>query len=48
MIIASLVQAEARRPQDMPKVARVIYNRLKIEMPLQLDSTLHYASTAAA
>jgi UPF0755 protein len=43
VIVASLVQAEARRPEDMPKVARVIYNRLKINMALQLDSTLHYA-----
>lgn len=43
VIVASLVQAEASRPQDMPKVARVIYNRLKAGMPLQLDSTLHYA-----
>lgn len=43
VIVASLVQAEASRPQDMPKVARVIYNRLSIGMPLQLDSTLHYA-----
>jgi peptidoglycan lytic transglycosylase G len=41
--VASLVQAEARRTQDMPKVAAVIYNRLKAGMPLQLDSTLHYA-----
>jgi UPF0755 protein len=41
--IASLVQAEARRAQDMPKVAAVIYNRLRAGMPLQLDSTLHYA-----
>lgn len=41
--IASLVQAEASRPQDFPKVARVIYNRLHVDMPLQLDSTLHYA-----
>lgn len=40
--IASLVQAEARRTQDMPKVAAVIYNRLDAGMPLQLDSTLHY------
>lgn len=40
--VASLVQAEARRPQDMPKVAAVIYNRLDKGMPLQLDSTLHY------
>ncbi|MDP9319139.1 MAG: endolytic transglycosylase MltG [Actinomycetota bacterium] len=43
VIVASLVQAEASRPQDMPKVARVIYNRLKIDKPLELDSTLHYA-----
>lgn len=43
VIVASLVQAEARRPQDMPKVARVIYNRLRDGMALQLDSTLHYA-----
>jgi len=43
VIVASLVQAEARRPQDMAKVARVVYNRLQIGMPLQLDSTLHYA-----
>lgn len=41
--VASLVQAEARRAQDMPKVARVVYNRLKVGMPLQFDSTLHYA-----
>ena len=41
--VASLVQAEARRPRDMPKVASVIYNRLDQRMPLQMDSTLHYA-----
>jgi UPF0755 protein len=41
--VASLVQAEASRPEDMPKVASVIYNRLDLDMPLQLDSTLHYA-----
>ncbi|MGI8702833.1 MAG: endolytic transglycosylase MltG [Nocardioidaceae bacterium] len=43
VIVASLVQAEASRPEDMPKVARVIYNRLQIAMPLQFDSALHYA-----
>jgi UPF0755 protein len=43
VIVASLVQAEASRPQDMAKVASVIYNRLHDKMPLQLDSTLHYA-----
>jgi UPF0755 protein len=48
MTVASLVQAEGRG-DDMPKIARVIYNRL--EHPgengtigrLQLDSTVNYA-----
>ena len=30
-------------PDDYDKVARVIYNRLKAGMPLQLDSTVNYA-----
>ncbi len=43
VIVASLVQAEASRPQDMPKVARVIDNRLAAGMKLQLDTTVNYA-----
>ena len=43
IIVASLVQAEGRRAQDFPKIARVIYNRLNIGMALQLDSTVMYA-----
>jgi len=43
MVVASLVQAEARFDQDFPKVSRVIYNRLDQDMPLQFDSTVHYA-----
>jgi UPF0755 protein len=43
IIVASLVQAEGRRAQDFPKIARVIYNRLNTGMPLQLDSTVMYA-----
>lgn len=43
MVVASLVQAEARRPEDFGKVARVIYNRLARGEKLQLDSTVHYA-----
>jgi UPF0755 protein len=42
LIIASLVQAEGD-PEDFTKVARVIKNRLKIGMPLQLDATVQYA-----
>jgi UPF0755 protein len=41
--IASLVQGEARLPKDFGKVARVVYDRLKIDMKLQFDSTIHYA-----
>lgn len=41
--VASLVEAEARRPADFPKVARVIYNRVAKNQRLQLDSTVHYA-----
>lgn len=41
--VASIVQREARHAEDFPKVARVIYNRLDAGMPLQMDSTVHYA-----
>jgi len=43
MVVASLVEAESRLPEDGPKVARVIENRVAQGMPLQLDSTIHYA-----
>ncbi|WP_084957957.1 endolytic transglycosylase MltG [Thermoactinospora rubra] len=45
VIVASIVQAEAGRHEDMPKIARVIYNRLNREPPmkLQMDSTVMYA-----
>ncbi|MER5863605.1 endolytic transglycosylase MltG [Kitasatospora sp. NPDC002040] len=41
--VASLVQGEADNPEDMAKVARVVYNRLAKSMPLQFDSTINYA-----
>ena len=41
LIAASLVEREAL-PKDMPKVARVIVNRLADDQPLQLDSTVNY------
>ncbi len=44
LIIASLIEGEAQLPHDLPLVASVIYNRLHDGMPLQLDSTLRYAS----
>ena len=43
VIVASLVEREAKRPEDRGPVARVIYNRLKAKMLLQVDATVIYA-----
>jgi UPF0755 protein len=42
--VASILEYEANRGPDYPKVARVIYNRLDDGMRLQLDSTVSYVS----
>jgi UPF0755 protein len=47
LIIASIAQAEAKYPADMPKVARVILNRLKAARPLQIDATSAYRAKLA-
>jgi UPF0755 protein len=44
VVVASLVQAEAKVDADRPVIASVIYNRLRAGMPLQVDATLLYAS----
>lgn len=44
LTVASLLEYEAKKDADYPKVARVLYNRLKADMPLQLDSTVSYVS----
>ncbi|GGV33463.1 ABC transporter substrate-binding protein [Actinomadura cremea] len=41
--LASLVQAEGGKPSDLPKISRVIYNRIDIGMKLQFDTTVLYA-----
>jgi len=43
MTIASLVEEEARVEEERALIAAVLYNRLKLGMPLQMDSTLQYA-----
>jgi UPF0755 protein len=45
LIVASLAQAEAGVPKDLPKIARVAYNRAYKQvppMPLQFDVTANY------
>ncbi|HKY56596.1 MAG TPA: endolytic transglycosylase MltG [Aeromicrobium sp.] len=44
LTVASILEYEARRDEDYAKVARVLYNRLEEDIPLQLDSTVSYVS----
>ena len=41
--LASIVQAEARRTEEMPKISSVYHNRLRAGWPLQADPTVLYA-----
>ena len=43
LTMASIIEREAGTKADMPKIARVLYNRLALPMNLQLDSTVDYA-----
>jgi UPF0755 protein len=43
VIIASMIEAEAKVPQDRGMISQVIQNRLFKAMPLQIDSTVLYA-----
>ncbi|HEY5343514.1 MAG TPA: endolytic transglycosylase MltG [Solirubrobacteraceae bacterium] len=43
LTVASMVEREAQLPGDRAKIAAVIYNRLRIGMPLGIDATLYYA-----
>jgi UPF0755 protein len=45
--IASLVETEAKLSEDRPLVASVIYNRMRKDIPLGIDSTVIYASKLA-
>ena len=42
LTIASLVEKEAVAPEERPKIARVIYNRLHAHMNLGIDATTRY------
>ena len=43
LIVASMIEREAQRPEDRAKVARVIYNRLARGWSLGIDATIVYA-----
>ena len=43
LTVASMVEREAQLPGDRPKIAAVIYNRLRLGMPLGIDATIYYA-----
>jgi UPF0755 protein len=43
IVVASLVEREAKIDPDRPMIAGVIYNRLRLRMPLQVDATIEYA-----
>jgi uncharacterized YceG family protein len=42
LIIASMIEKETLAPDERPKVAAVIYNRLKLGMSLGIDATIRY------
>lgn len=42
LIVASLIEREAKFDSDRAKIARVIYNRLFLGMPLGIDAALYY------
>jgi len=44
MTVASILEYEASRDEDYPKVAQAIYNRLDDGMALQSDATVAYAN----
>jgi cell division protein YceG involved in septum cleavage len=43
LTVASMVEREAQLPGDRPRIAAVIYNRLRQNMPLGIDATIYYA-----
>jgi UPF0755 protein len=42
LVIASMIEEEAKLDEDRAKIARVVYNRLYVQMPLQIDAAVYY------
>ena len=47
LIVASLIEREAKIPEDRAKIARVIYNRLAKKMKLEIDASVKYNANPA-
>jgi UPF0755 protein len=47
LIVASMIEREAKTDADRAKIARVIYNRLADGMNLQVDATVRYGTELA-
>jgi UPF0755 protein len=47
LIVASLIEEEAKVDEERPKVARVIYNRLEQGIPLGIDATSCYEKSTS-
>ena len=45
--VASLIEKESANAGERPVIASVIYNRIRKDMPLQIDATIQYALTYA-
>jgi len=47
LVIASLIEREAKISEDRSKIAQVIYNRLAAKMPLEIDAAVKYGQDPA-